>query len=265
MAKTKTKKKEKAKPSGKGLSPTIWKGLSKKRYTKGSATNRCKIDTGSTVTVQFIDDPSTMTEFVQHQFRDGGKWNYVPCAGDDCPLCEDDDPDVSKQNYRFLANVYNLATKQVEILEGPKTLAGRIAFRWGNKGKRSKKLFPNRTWDITKFDTQPVSYDVERGDDSPLKLDRIAAMKPYDLEADVTESLRRYYGDDMPAKGGKTAMDDDAEDEDYEEDEYEKEDLEEMERSEIRKIARAYGIKTKRNGEPVPKSKLIKAILREQG
>lgn len=255
MAKTKKKK-------GRGdgdLAPVIYKGLSDKRMAKGSATNRCRVDKGKTVTVQFLNAPDDMREFDQHQFQDGGKWQYVPCIGKDCPLCDDDDDQVSRTHYRFICNVWNFSTKRVEILEGPKTLAGRIKYRW----KKRKDSFLKRTYDVSKFDTQPVEWDVESADDNALPSSKRKGLKLYDLDKDIKESLQRWFGDNTPEpKTSKTALDDD----DYEEDdEYDEDDLDEMKWSEVAKIAKGLKIKTKDDdGDKIPKAKLIKRILKKQ-
>lgn len=262
----KDKKKGKAK-KGSGLSPKIYGGLSKKRMAQKSATNRCVVKAGDTVTVQFLEVPDDMKEFDQHQFRDRNRWFYVPCAGKNCPLCDDEDPDVAKVNYRFICNVWNFKTKRVEILEGPKTLAGRIQFRW----ERKKKSFLKRTYDVSKFDTQPVEWDCDSGDEDALPAAKVAKLKKFDLEDDITQSMARYFdSESLPSKGSKTALDDD-DDDDYEDDddedtEYDEDDLDDMSNKEVRKIAKSMGIRTKdSDGDPISKSKLIKRIIKKQG
>lgn len=253
---------KKRKGSKGGLSPQVYGGLSKARTQRGSMTNRCKVKEGETVTVQFLEIPKKMLEFDQHQFRDRGKWNYVPCAGEGCPLCEDEDSEVSKINYRFVCNVYNKGTKKVEILEGPKTLAGRIRQRYGTDKKKQKR-FPHKMFEVSKLPTEgAVEWDVESSDETPLKESKLEALKPYDLLASVTESMERYFGS-VPKKGSKTALDDD----DYEEDEeYDEDDLDEMDPKAVRKIAKSLGIKTvDSEGEKRPKAKLIKLIIKKQG
>lgn len=264
--KTKTKK-------GGGLSVPVQGGLNKKNYTKkAGGVDRIQLDKGKTVTVQFlfpINDTDNWKEIDQHQFQERNRWNYVPCLGDDCPLCADDDRDVAKTTYRFLTNAYDLENKRIAVLEGPKDLSGRIAARFTTLAKKKKsKLFTKKTYDISKMDTTPVSYDVETSDDDPVPEKRIDLKKCIDLDAYILEQAKRYFGDDMPSSGksSKRSAMDDEDDEEYEEDEYDEDDLEEMDKSELRKIAKAIGAKTKdKEGEPLSKSKLIKSIIKKQG
>lgn len=261
MPKTKDKSKG-GKKSG-GLTVRTFGGLSKERYAKkGTGGDRVVIKQGDTVTVQFvapITDSDAWKEIEQHQFQDNNRWNYVPCLGDNCPLCEDEDNDVRKTHYRFFTNVYDFKQKKVAILEGPKDLSGRIAFRY----EKRKKTFLDRTWDVSKMATTPVSYDVEAGDEDPV---RIKTAKLIDLDAYILSEATRYFGEDMPTgkSKGKSALDDD--DEDAEDDEYDEDDLEEMSTKEIKSIARNMKIKlvNPKTDEPRSKSTLIKLILKKQ-
>lgn len=258
----------KKKGKGGGLTPRVYGGLSKARTTRGVMTDRFRIKNGESGTVMFLEIPKDMKEFDQHQFRDRGKWNYVPCAGDDCPLCEDEDSDVAKVHYRFVCNVYNLGTKKCEILEGPKTLAGRIRQRYGTDKKKQKR-FLKKTFEISKLDGETVEWDVETSDEDPVSEKVLANLKKHDLMADITGSMERYFGNKLPKKGSKTALDDDDYDEDDEDDEdteYDEDDLEEMDLSEVRKIAKSLKIKTvDAEGDKRSKAKLIKLIIKAQG
>lgn len=260
-----------------GLNPAIYSGLNKKRMQKGTGSNRTIFEKGKSVTGQLLDAPGDMREFDQHVFRDGGKWCYVPCAGSDCPLCEDDDRDVSKTSYKFIANFYNHKTKKVEVIGGPKDLAGRISMRWEaiykkqfsklkSKKKAAKKaneLFLAKVWDITQLDRDIVAYDVESSDEDAVRLDP-KKHKRHDLDQYVADEMKRYFGDDMPKGGSKSALDDD--DDDAEDDEYDRDDLEEMSPKEVKRVAKSLGIKTvnPKNDEPRSTSTLIKLILKSQ-
>ena len=246
-----------------GLSPKSFGGLSKKRMEKGQASDRIFMKKGETATVQFLgatDDEEVFREFYVHQFQDGGRWTYVPCAEDNCPLCEDEDPQVSKAHYRFCTSVYSLKDKKVAILEGPKDLAGRI----DRKCSRNAKKFLRKTWDISKLDTTPVSYEVEEADDRAVSTD---GLKPMSLPGYIEQEQRRYFGNDMPTeskKSGKTALDDD--DDDAEDDSFDEDELEEMSTKEIKKIAKSLKISldNPKNNEPRSKSRLIQLILKKQ-
>lgn len=264
--KTKEKSKKGGKSSG-GLSVQSFGGLSKKRYTKGQGVPRITLKQGDTRTVQFaapISDEDQWKEIEQHQFQDNGKWNYVPCLGKNCPLCEDEDNEVRKTHYRFFTNAYDFKEKQWAVLEGPKDLSGRIARKFERLEKKKVGSFLKRTFDISKMATTPVSYDVEMGDDDPVKLD---PKKLVDLKAYLHDQAVRYFGEDMPTSKskGKSALDDD--DDDADEDEYDEDDLEEMSPKEVKAVAKGLGIKliNPKTDEKRSKATLIKLILKKQG
>lgn len=245
---------------GGGLSAKTYSGLSKKRMEKSGSGTNLRIKKGESATVQFLEVPKNMLEFDQHQFQDKGKYNYVPCAGDDCPLCEDDDEQVSNVKYRFICNVWDFGSGKVKTLEGPKTLAGRIRARYDRK----KDRFLKRTFDVSLYDTEPSEWDVEGSDEDPLPTSKTKELKRHDLQKTINDSLQRYFGNALPSKGSKSALDDD--DEDFEEDEYDEDDLDEMEPSEVKKIAKSLGIKTvNKEGDKRSKAQLIKLILKKQG
>lgn len=251
---TKTKKKKG------GLSPVIYKGLNEGRMKKGSNSPRVILKQGDTATMQFLTGIKEFREYDSHQFQERNRWNYVPCAGDGCPLCEDEDPDVSKVTYRFCCNVWVPKEKKVLVLEGPKDLSGRIALRF----KSNKKKFTKRMFDVSKLKTTPVSYDVERSDGRVIDPDSVELI---DLEAFIISEMERYFGDSTPkiSKKGRSSLDDD-DDDDADEDEYDEDELEDMEISEVRSIAKGLGIKLKdKDGEKRKKSALIKLILKKQG
>jgi hypothetical protein len=269
MAKSKGKAKGRG---GGGLSVAIGGGLNKKNYAKkGSGGDRLVLKQGDTATVQFVagcDDSDHWKEISQHQFQDKGRWNYVPCLGDDCPLCEDDDRDVSKVTYRFFTNVYSMKDKKIVILEGPKDLSGRIARKWEGAEKKKPGLFLKRTYDVSKLATTPVSYDVEIGEDNTKKIDMKGCI---DLDAYIRSEAARYYGDEMPGvsdkKSGKkkkrTALDDD--EDEAEEDTYEREELMEMDWTDLKRLAKSLKIKlVDKEGEKRKRTALVKLILKAQ-
>lgn len=207
--------KKKRKPSG-GLSPQTFGGLSKKRMKKTSNPNSGKrviMKKGDTVIVQFLTDPDDsdgFIEFEQHSFREDGRWQFIPCAGEDCPLCADDDDDRSYAGYRFAALVFNHKERKVQVLEGPKDLAQRIFYKYEKKPERFRK----RVYEVTKFPTQPVSYQVDSADEKALNP---RSMERIDLEDYLLGEMKRYYGDDFEATAVSSLED---EDWDGEEDEF---------------------------------------------
>lgn len=234
----------------KGLTAKTYKGLSKKRMdaAKGGGV-RFKFKRGEPQPIMFFETPDEMRELDQHQFQDEGRWQYVPCTGEECPLCEDEDEDVAKTRYRFACNVYNLEEKKVQVLEGPRDLAHRIAFRYERKPSR----FLKRVYDVTQFDGTPISYQIDLADEEPV---RISNKKPHDLDKYIDKAIEFYYGDKKPKKD--SLEDDDEEFED--EEEYTEEELEDMSNSELKSIAKEFGVSIK-GKKP---SEVIKEIMEEQ-
>jgi hypothetical protein len=201
----------------KGLSVKTFKGLNKKRMEQKSNKNfgkRLMLKDGDTVPVQFLMKPEDFLEFEQHQWQEGRQWNFVPCLGDGCPLCESESDNERKTTYRFIACVYNLKDKKVQIVEGPKDLAGRIFYRY----ERKPANFLKATFELTRFPTSPTTYACDKGDDDPVKT---SGMKIIDLDEYVLEEAKRYFGDDMPAASALDADDDDdfEDDDDLDDDE----------------------------------------------
>lgn len=265
MAKDKKKNK---KGSGSGFSPRIYQGLNDKRMAKGTGGNRLVIKQGETETVQFPTSIKDFREFDIHQFQEKNKWQYVPCAGDDCPLCDDDDDEVRRTHYRFCCNVWAKKQKKVLILEGPKDLSGRISMRAksANKGKLKKiGKFNRKLYDVSKLKTTPVSYDVESADGRSLSLDELSELELHDLDAYITGEMERYFGDSTPAKSGKSALDDDDDDDDADDDEYDLDELLDMKFSEVKRIAKQMKVRlTDSDGEDRTKKQLAKLIIKKQ-
>jgi hypothetical protein len=267
-----TKKKAK---SSKGLSVKTFKGLNKKRIkSKGGAGKRVVMKQGDTVTLQFMQDPTEFIEIERHEFQEEGQWQFVPCAGDDCPLCVHEDDDFSKTRYRFFANVWNTKEKKVQVLDGPKDLASRIFAKF----ERKPQLFKKRVYDISKLPTQPVSYDVEIAEEDPVKL---AGKELLDLEDYLQDELKRYYGDDLEAvKAGSTSLDDDddddleddfddddddLDDEEDEEDGPDEDDMQEMTPKELKAYAKEVGVPSAKIKAAKKRSDIIKAIVKKRG
>lgn len=246
-----------------GLSVRTFKGLNDKRMKKNDNANfglRLAIKQGDTVSVQFLYDPDQFDEFDQHSWNDGGRWNFVPCVGEECPICQDEDSKRAKKNYRFACLVYNISEKKVQILEGPKDLAGRIAYRY----KRKPALFLKRTFEITKFPTTPVTYDCAVGEDDLVsaavlkaKAKGVTSVEDY-LEGEA----KSFYGSEIPTAdlSSKRKDDDDDDDEDEDEDEtveYTVADLKKMKLVKLQGIAEDLEIDT----DDLDKTELIEAII----
>lgn len=214
---TSSRSRSSGKSNSKGLSPAIFGGLDKKRIESKGGGNyglRVVLKQGDTAPVQFLGDPDDQGCFIEyeiHGFKEDGNWQFVPCAGDDCPLCSDEDDQRRRTSYRFAAVVYNLKEKKVQILEGPKDLAQRIYYRFS----RRPSAFLGRVYDVTKFPTTPVTYAVDRGDDDPVAASRLEKLERPDLEKYVASEMERYYGTMEIPKS--SALDDEEDDEEEEE------------------------------------------------
>jgi hypothetical protein len=251
------------KSNSKGGMARVYKGLNKARYTqKGGSGNRVMMKESQTVPLQFLTDPSGFVEYDEHQFKVGGQFSYVPCIGDDCPLCDDEDRDISKSRYTMLANVYNLKEKKVQILKGGKDLAGKIMLRFERAEKKKPGTFLKRVFDITPMPGAFRTYDVAVAEEDPVK---IANLTAFDLEEEVEKSIKEYYGDNLPDGSSKSSLDSDDDDDDDDEDEDEKSvhteaELKKLKIKDLRAIADELDI----DHEDVAKADLIAAILEEQ-
>jgi hypothetical protein len=255
-ASTKTKSRSRG-----GLTVKKYGGLNKTRYTRRKNANfgkRLQFDGSAPVPTQFLGLPSDDTyfkEFDQHQWQEGGRWYYVPCLGDACPLCQSDDSQKSRLKYRFVAVVYNHDEKKVQILEGPMDLAQRIGYRY----ERSPNKFLKRVYDVSKLDTQPVKYDVNAGDDNPLSAAALRKLKLFDLDEYIDEEAKRYFGDELPKatsldaddEEDEDASDIDDDDDDEEEDEQSdeevelREELEDLDPADLKRRAKSNGATAK--------------------
>lgn len=212
----KTKKGKKSKKASKGFMARTSSGLDKKNYRqKGGNSNRVIFKEGGTLSLQFLELPKKFKEFDLHQFREGKGWASVPCAGEDneCPLCEDDDDDISKTRYQFVANVYNFKEKKVQVLRGGKDMAGKVMLKYGKlKKKGSPKKFIRTVYDITQMPGNFTTYDIDSSDETAKNPEKLELI---DLDAWLAQEMKNYYGDDMP---GSSLDDDDDDDEDDDDD-----------------------------------------------
>ena len=226
-----------SKPKGKGLSIQTHSGLSEARMAAagGGNSKRIFLPMGKPVMVQFLDTPDEMKEYDIHSFQSGGKWRYVPCTGhDDCPLCNDDDPEVAKQKYRFCCNAYDVKRKKVGIVEGPQALAVRIMGRF--KGR--PETFKKKVFMVTKMNTTPVSFDIDVVDDKYAFRVKEAKL---DLDEFVKEEHEAFITGNAPVgkKKSKSSLDayDDEDEADDEEEVHTKDELMEMEWGPLKRLA----------------------------
>lgn len=181
------------------FSVKTYRGLNEKRYERKAGNEnfgkRLKLD-DEPKAVQFLTGPEGFVEIDMHIWKDEN-WHFVPCVGDDCPLCSSEDEKIRKLNYRMYANVWSFDDKSVKILEGPKDMATRIAYRF--KRAKGEAKFLKKTYELTKLDTTPVSYDVALGEEPAIQTSKLTLE---DLEAYVQAEAERYFS----AGGGKSSL-----------------------------------------------------------
>lgn len=246
-------------PAKKGLSAKTFQGLNQKRMaSKGQGgADRVVWKEGEAVPIQFLTDPTEFREYDQHVFQEDGRWNYVPCAGEDCPLDNDEDEKKRKKSYQFIALVYDLKERKVSVARGPKTVATQIFYRY----QRKPEAFKKRVYDVTKFPTTPVSYNFEIAEEPPVNTKAI--KHNIDLDEYIDNELKRFYGDEYEPSNEGTSLDDDFIDDDIEDDEDElwtKAELRSMDKDELKDAAKSVGVSIK----GLTKSEVIEAILDEQ-
>lgn len=243
-----------------------YSGLNKDRMASNAFfQDRVNFKKGDSFEGQFLTGIDGFMEYDIHAFQEKGKWRFIPCAGEDCPLCEDDDPQVSKTSYRACCNVWHSKEKKVMILEGPKDLFSRIATRYKRfaKDAKSRKKWTRTVFEISKFATSPISHDVEASDRKAVDPE---GLKLHDLQAYVDGEMTRYYGSNSKlarklAKKGKgkkkSSLDDVTDDEGYSKDE-----LEEMSLKKLGKVATSVGVHEVPTKDTA--AKVIKKILKAQ-
>lgn len=210
---------KKASKSREPVGAKIRKGMKKENVENSAGSGKMFfLKRGEEKTIQFLQSPSEFFEFDTHSFEDESVWQYVPCLAKNCPLCAEDDPDISKTSYRWVANVWNHNDKKIQVLENGRQLGEKVMTRFEKK----PKSFVKRVFDIKKSSGKgQVTYDLDSGDDPAIDPEKVK-KKLWDLEEYVQEQVSKYYGSDDE--------DDLTEDEDEEEVEAEEdEDIEDSE------------------------------------
>lgn len=214
---------------GTGLRPKTFNGMNKKRFgqqASGGFRNRLPLKKGTTRSVMFLHKPDPDSEHYEeydvHAFQENGRWKFVPCAEDGCPLCDADDEKMRRTSYRFCTNVYDLETKKVMILEGGSNLATVIHAKFARKPAK----FLKRCWDLTMFPTQPVTFGCDISEEDAVPSSVLNKVKEHDLLEYIMGEMKAYYGEDLDNVDlSRTSLDDDDDDED-EDDEYDEDDEE---------------------------------------
>ena len=208
----------------KGLTPKTFQGMTRTKVMAGGGGSgtyklRVKMKKGTSHVLQFATGLDEFLEYEQHVWRnDEGRWTFVPCAGEDCPLCADEREDVARTSYSFACLVWNFREKKLMILSGSKKLAMKIYQKWekcGTKERERNKKFVRRVYEITALPTNPADWivdlepDVRAKDPDDLRLKATKKDAP-DLEVYVKEEMEFYFGNSMPKA---SSLDDDDEDE----------------------------------------------------
>lgn len=252
-----------------GLKAKTFHGLSKNRMKKrgGGAGNRVKVEDDKPNVLQFYVTPDEFEEYEQHGWQANGQWTFVPCAGEGCPLCSNEDDKIRKTSYRFAAPVFDHKAKESKVLEGPQTMASVIFRRY----ERAPSKFLKRVWDITRFSGTPTTFDAEVSEQDPKNPRSLP--EPQDINKYIQSQMDRYYEN---AAADVSALDDDFDGDDFEEDEdwldedddeeegYTEAELLKMGPSELREAAGEFNIKVKQVTKD-NRRKVIAAILRKQG
>jgi hypothetical protein len=256
-----------------GLTAKTFKGLDKKRMKKrsGGGGDRVKVEDDKPNTVQFYVAPDEFEEFEQHGWQSGGNWNFVPCAGEGCPLCTNEDEKIRKTSYRFCAPVFDHKQKKSLILEGPQTMASIIFRRYEACERRRAGSFLRKVWDVTRFSGTPTTFDCEESESTAKNPNGLPER--LDPAKYIQAQMDRYYEN---ASADVSALDDNFDGDSFEEDEdwldldeegeeaWDKESLLALKPSELKDAAAEFNIKVRevtRENRP----KLIAAILRKQG
>lgn len=210
-----SKKRSRDADSTKKLVGAAFGGLSRTRMSSGAGfSKRLRFDQKKSSLVQFYgepDDAEAFKEYYVHSFREDGNWKFVPCAGDNCPLCTDEDDDKRKKKYRFACQVFDVDAGEAMIMEGPKDLAQRIFSKYEKLVEKDKgHLFTKKVWEVAQLPTTPVSYEVDSSDERRVKLSEHEAASIQDY---IDGEINRYHGEIKPKRSSLQARDDD-EDED---------------------------------------------------
>lgn len=221
-------------------------GLNKKNYASKGMGVKTAVKEGTTIPIQFSTKPTNkkkFREFDLHRWQEGKKkYPRVPCIGEDiCPLCDDDDPDISKVAYQFVTPIYNLKTKKYELLSGGKNMANAIGLRYERMVKTDTAgKWLRLAFDLTAVPAQFTTYDLVKSDThKPITLDE---SKLIDIDKWLLDEVKGYYGDNMPS----SSLDDDDDDEDEEEDDDEDEDEEDDEDEAPRRNSKTGSVKSKK-------------------
>ena len=177
---------------------------------------------GDEVDIRFLTEEPI--SFYEHTVKKGNKFENIICTGEDCPLCEDDNPsfkgaylvwdyteytDRNKKKHKGQLRLYVGGSRIVTQLE-------RLSEKYG---------LTNRDWTVIRNgDGTATTYTFDRGDEYKLTRKEIENMLPdnykeiYDGTAESLYTIvEKALQAELPSKSKKHS-DDDYDDEDYDDD-----------------------------------------------
>lgn len=174
---------------------------------------------GDEVDIRFLTEEPI--SFYEHTVKKGNKFENIICTGEDCPLCEDDNPsfkgaylvwdyteytDRNKKKHKGQLRLYVGGSRIVTQLE-------RLSEKYG---------LTNRDWTVIRNgDGTATTYTFDRGDEYKLTRKEIENMLPdnykeiYDGTAESLYTIvEKALQAELPSNSKKRS-DDDYDDEDY--------------------------------------------------
>ena len=177
---------------------------------------------GDEVDIRFLTEEPI--SFYEHTVKKGNKFENIICTGEDCPLCEDDNPsfkgaylvwdyteytDRNKKKHKGQLRLYVGGSRIVTQLE-------RLSEKYG---------LTNRDWTVIRNgDGTATTYTFDRGDEYKLNRKEIENMLPdnykeiYDGTAESLYTIvEKALQAELPSNSKKRSNDD-YDDEDYDDD-----------------------------------------------
>lgn len=142
-----------------------------KKSLKSKASKTKQIQSENSLVVRFLDEPEDFWGYYQHWFTDGPK----PCVEGDCDGCNDDNPEVRRKAFRYLANAYSVDEQKVVPLELPKSLVEQLVGYFEKKG-----TLLDRDYELSRTGTGMTDTKYMASPDSPTRMN-LSRFKKLDL------------------------------------------------------------------------------------
>jgi len=150
-----------------------------KRSLKSKAGKTRTIPSEDSITVRFLEEPEDFYGYYQHWFKTGPK----PCVEGDCEGCNDDDPEIRRKSFRYLANAYVVDDQKVQPIELPKSLVEQLVAYFEKKG-----TLLDRDYDLSKSGSGMNDTKYLASPDSPSKMN-LSRFKKLDLSKILASML----------------------------------------------------------------------------